>query len=593
MAFQAPVAEMAATMNRIAGLGEAMASGVFGDLGPETVTAIIEEAGRFAGEEIAPIDEPGDRIGARLADGKVTTAPGWPAAYRRWREAGWNGLSAAEEFGGQGLPVVLHAAVQELWNSASASFATAPMLTSGAAETIARHASPTLRDRYLPRLVSGEWMGTMNLTEPGAGSDLSLIRTRAEPAGDGSYRIFGEKIFITYGDHDLADNIIHLVLARIAGAPAGTAGISLFLVPKRLPAEDGAPGEANDLAVARLEVKLGLHGSPTCAMVYGGGGSGAVGWLVGEEHRGLAAMFTMMNLARMTVGIQGVGVAERACQDALAYAGQRRQGRAVGATATSLIIAHPDVQAMLVRMKALTAAARAITYACAFAIDMSRAAPEADRQWWSDRAAVLTPIAKAFATDTGIEVASLGIQVHGGMGYIEATGAAQRLRDARVFAIYEGTNGIQAIDLVTRKLKLAGGKAVDLLIGELAGIADEASRSNRPDLGQTGMRLTAAIADLRATTGFLVEALAASRLQEALAGATAYLRLFALAAGGALLTKGALAQSGEQAHFTALARFFAETMVPETGALRVAITEGAAALDQAAAALLATAGTWD
>jgi hypothetical protein len=590
MAFRAPIAEVAFTLERIAGLDAAIAAGALGDLTSETVIAILDEAGRFAANDLVAIDAPGDRAGVRFADGKVAAAPGFKDAYHRWRAAGWNGMSAPEKFGGQGLPIALHVAVQEFWNAGCASFATGPMLTGGAIDTLVAHASPELQARYLPKLVSGEWMATMNLTEPDAGSDLGAIRTRAEEAGDGTYRLFGEKIFITYGDHDITDNIIHLVLARLTGAPAGTAGLSLFLVPKFLPAESGNLGAANDLAPARIEEKLGLHASPTCAMVYGGAGKGATGWLVGEEDRGLAAMFTMMNLARLTVGIQGIGVAERAYQEALAYARQRRQGRAAGNGGMVPIVEHPDVQAMLATMKALVAASRAIAYACAFAIDMSRRGPEDERRRWADRASLLTPLAKAFSTDAAIEVANLGIQVHGGIGYMEATGAAQRYRDARIFAIYEGTNGIQAIDLMTRKLKLADGAAVELLIAEIADIAADARRSNRPELGQTGARLEAAIADLRAATTFLLAALADRRQRAALAGATAYLRLFALATGGALLARGALKANGADGQFVALARFFAERILGETAGLRLAVGEGAGALDQAATALFSTAG---
>ncbi len=591
MAFRAPIAEVAFTLGKIAGLDAAIAAGTFGDLTRETVYAILEEAGRFASADLVAIDAPGDRIGARFADGKVTAAPGFTEAYHRWRAAGWNGISAPEEFGGQGLPIMLAVAVQEFWNAGCASFATGPMLTGGAIDTIAAHASPDLQARYLPKLVSGEWMATMNLTEPDAGSDLGAIRTRAERSGDGSYRLFGEKIFITYGDHDITPNIVHLVLARLAGAPAGTAGLSLFLVPKFLPAPDGSPGAANDLGPSRIEEKLGLHGSPTCAMVYGGGGNGATGWLVGEENRGLAAMFTMMNLARLTVGIQGIGVAERAYQEALGYARERKQGRGPEKGGGMVpIIEHPDVQAMLASMKALVAASRSIAYSCAFAIDMSRHGPEAERRHWLDRASLLTPLAKAFSTDAAIEVANLGIQVHGGTGYMEATGATQRYRDARIFAIYEGTNGIQAIDLVTRKLRLADGAAVEKLIAELAGIAAEARRSNRPDLGETGARLEASLADLGAATQFLSAALADGRQREALAGATAYLRLFALCAGGALLTRGALGAEGGDTDFAALARFFAERILGETGALRATVTTGAEALFDTAAALFSTAG---
>ncbi len=592
MGFQAPIAEIACAMNRIAGFEAAIGTGAFGDLTADTTGAILAEAGRFAANEIAPLNQIGDRVGAKLRDGRVETPPGWREAYDRFAAAGWNGIGAPEEWGGQGLPILLAMAVQEMWNAGSAAFALVPMLTHGAIETLAAHGSEALKQRYLPRMVSGQWTGTMNLTEPQAGSDLGAIRTRAERAADGTFRLFGQKIFITYGEHDLTENIVHLVLARIAGAPAGTRGLSLFLVPKRLPGEDGEAGAANDLACAGIETKLGLHASPTCTMIYGAAGEGATSWLVGEENRGLACMFTMMNLARLNVGIQGVGVAERACQQALAYARERRQGRVPGATGRemSAIVEHADVQMMLLRMKALTAASRALCYACAFAMDMARHAAAAERPTWADRASLMTPLAKAFSTDAAIEVASLGIQVHGGMGFIEGTGAAQHLRDARIFSIYEGTNGIQAIDLVTRRLKLGEGGAVTRLIDELAGIAAAAEASNRAHLGQTGRKIAAAIGSLRHATVFLVAAQADGRVADALPGASSYLRLFALAAGGALLAKGALAAEDDDGAL-ALARFFAETMIDETATLCSTVVAAPEAFHLAAGTLFQEAGT--
>ena len=477
MAFRAPVADIGFTLRKIAAHDPVT-------LGDFPLDTILAEAGRFAEEVLAPLNRVGDREGVRLDDGKVTTAPGWRDAYRRFAEAGWTGVSAPEEYGGQGLPVAVEMAVQEMWNAGAAAFAVGPMLTVGAIEAISVHGSADLRAAYLPRLVSGAWTATMNLTEPQAGSDLSLIRTRATRSGDGTYRISGQKTFITYGEHDLADNIVHLVLARLSDAPEGTAGISMFVVPKFVPGEDGGPGRRNTVTAAGVEHKLGLHGSPTCTMVY----DEAIGFLVGEENRGLACMFTMMNLARLSVGVQGVGVAERAYQDALAYARERRQGRAPDADGPgpSHIVAHPDVQMMLLRMAALVAVSRALCYACAHAIDMSRRGPEPNRAAWADRASLLTPVAKAFATDAAIEVANLGIQVHGGAGYIEETGAAQHLRDARVFAIYEGTNGIQAIDLVLRKVPMRDGAVVTAFTAELQGIADALAVSNRAELRDHG-----------------------------------------------------------------------------------------------------------
>jgi alkylation response protein AidB-like acyl-CoA dehydrogenase len=423
-------------------------------------------------------------------------------------------------------------------------------------------------------------MGTMNLTEPQAGSDLAALKSRAERAADGSYRIFGQKIFITYGDHDFTDNIVHLVLARIANAPAGTPGISMFLVPKVL--EDGS---RNDVVAAANEHKLGMHGSPTCTMVYGEGGKGATGWLVGKENRGLVCMFMMMNHARLDVGAQGVGVASRALRLALAFAAERRQGHALGSPRGEMspIGAHPDIQRELLHMTALTASSRAICYACGEAFDMSIAAPEAERGAWADRASLLIPVAKAFATDAANAVTSAGIQVHGGAGYIEETGAAQLLRDARVFAIYEGTNGIQAIDFATRKLKLGGGQPLAALINEIAETAVAVAEANRPDFGLLAQRLDEAGKHLASATAYLAKCLAGGHQQPVLAGATPFMRLFGLAFGGALLAKGALrADDDNRDRAIALARFHGESLLGEVASLASVVIDGAEGLQQAA-----------
>jgi alkylation response protein AidB-like acyl-CoA dehydrogenase len=514
----------------------------------------------------------------------VTTPPGWRETYRRWAETGWNAVGAPSEWGGQNLPTLVQMALTEIWNGANPAFGVGPMLSPGAVQALLAHADDGLKQRFLPEIVAGRSMVTMNLTEPQAGSDLGAVKARAEPAADGSYRIFGQKIFITYGDHDLTENIVHLVLARLPDAPAGSHGISLFVVPKLL--DDGS---RNDIAVAGLEHKLGLHGSPTCTMVYGEAGRGATGWLVGAPHRGLACMFTMMNHARLSVGMQGVGIADRACRLATAYARERRQGRAPDATGNGMspIIAHPDVRRELIRMTTLTAAARAIAYACAEAIDMSQAGGDAERQAWSERASLLTPVAKAFATDTAIAVASAGIQVHGGAGYIEETGAAQLLRDARIFAIYEGTNGIQAIDLVTRKLGLGDGHPFAAVLDGIDAAAERISAANHADFGRTAMALRRARDDLATAAAFLTESLAAGRRAAALSGATPFLRLFGLAFGGALLANGASgAHDGTAGRATALARFHAETLLAETPALAAIVVEGSDALAAAARVLL-------
>ncbi|WP_353642292.1 acyl-CoA dehydrogenase [Mesorhizobium sp. WSM2239] len=589
--YRAPVEDIAFTLKHVAGLKAALDAGALGDLTEDLVDAILSEAGRFATEEIAPLAKIGDEQGAVLKDAAVTMPAGWKDLYKRWTEGGWNGLSAPEEYGGQALPMMLGVAALEMWNSGSMAFALGPTLTIGAVEAIEKHASDELKRTYLEKLVSGEWMGTMNLTEPQAGSDLAALRMRAEPTGDGSYRIFGQKIFITYGEHDFTDNIVHLVLARLPDAPAGTRGISLFLVPKFIPNEDGSLGRRNDVFCASIEHKLGIHGSPTCTMIYGDGFAegitpGAVGWLIGEENRGLACMFTMMNNARLAIGIQGVAVAEAAFQKALAYANERRQGRAAGWSGEGMapIVRHPDVQRNLLTMKTLTQAARAISYACAHATDMARNSQGEESAHWQDRANLLTPIAKAFSTDIGVDVASLGVQVHGGMGFIEETGAAALYRDVRIAPIYEGTNGIQAIDLVVRKLPLGGGEHVFGYIAELDEIANAIAVSNRSGFGRTALLLEQALDCLTNATRHLQQRLADGRTDDALAGATPYLRLFALTAAAAYLARGALADDGEER--TVLCRFFAENLLGETRALKDRVTGGAESLAAAAKTLI-------
>jgi acyl-CoA dehydrogenase len=595
MTYRAPVADIAFTLKYVANLKRALEEGWYGDLTEELVDAVLEEAGKFATDVIAPLNRVGDTHGASFRSGSVAMPPGWKQAYRAWAAAGWNGLASPVEWGGQGLPHALNAACIEMWNAASMAFGIGPVLTMGASEALAVHGTDELKRTYLQRLVSGEWMGTMELTEPQSGSDLSGLRTRAERAGDGSYRIAGQKIFITYGEHDLTENIIHFVLARLAGAPAGTRGISLFLVPKFLVGADGRLGAKNDVRCQSIEHKLGIHGSPTCTMIYGDHG-GAVGYLVGAENRGLNCMFTMMNNARLAIGVQGVAIAERATQQALAYARERRQGRATGSgeSGMSPIGAHADVKRMLLTMRALTRAARAICYQTGAAIDRShRGRHEGERKAAHERASLLTPVAKAFSTDVGIEVASLGIQVHGGMGYIEETGAAQHLRDARISAIYEGTNGIQAIDLVTRKLTPSGGLTVRSFIAELAATATAVNAVNDPAFGSTGVRLTEAIDSLDRATAWLLDRLERAP-DEALAGATPYLRLFGYAAGGAALAEEALAamrlragdgSAGDPLGRIALARFFAENIAVANAGLARAVIEGPDSITTAEAAL--------
>ena len=467
MPYRSPVADILFSLSAVADLPGMIGRGLAGDLDWDAVRSVVGEAGRFAEEEIAPLNRVGDLAGAVYENGVVRSPPGFADVYRRWAEAGWNGVSAPAEFGGMGLPHLVNVACTEIWNGAAMAFALCPLLTEGAVHALQAFGSRELLDTYLAPMIAGKWTGTMNLTEPQAGSDLNAVRTRAERAEDGSYRLFGQKIFITYGEHDMAENIVHLVLARLPGAPAGTRGLSLFLAPKFLVNADGSLGARNDLRCASIEHKLGIHGSPTCVMVYGDE-RGAQAWLIGEENRGLAAMFVMMNAARLAVGTQGVAIGDRSYQQALAYARERRQGRSAKGDGMSPIIEHADVQRMLMTMKGTVHAARGICHLTGAALDLADHAPtQAERTAAANRAALLTPIAKAFSTDIGDEATSIGVQVHGGMGFIEETGAAQHMRDSRIAAIYEGANGIHGVDLVQRKLPLAGGETVRAEIAQI------------------------------------------------------------------------------------------------------------------------------
>ena len=593
MTYRAPINDMLLALNYGAGLKAAVEAGHYGDYDPEITAAVLEEASRFASEVLEPLDRIGDQHGAKLEDGHVTTAPGWPDAYRRWTAAGWNAVSGPENFGGQGLPLAINAACTEIWSAANVAFGLCPLLTLSAIEALAVHGSDNLKNIYLAKLVSGEWTGTMQLTEPQAGSDVGSLRSRAERAADGSYRISGTKIFITYGDHDMTENIVHFVLARLPEAPAGTKGISLFLIPKFLVNADGSLGARNDIHASGIEHKLGIHASPTCTMTMGDDG-GAVAFLVGEENRGMQCMFTMMNQARLGVGLEGVGIAERAYQRALAYAQERKQGRAVGNSGDGMdaIIVHPDVKRMLMQMRARTAVARTICYATAVALDVAARARDPDlRTAAAARGALLTPVAKAFSTDIGNEVASLGIQVHGGMGFIEETGAAQHYRDARITSIYEGTNGIQSIDLVTRKLGADRGAAVFALLDELSQTVQRVEASNDPAFGTTGMRLRDAVGSLERASKWLLQRLASSP-NDALAGATPYLRLFGSTLGGCKLAEEALAahdageEFGDARRYVTLARFFAETVAVQAPALERTVIDGADTVNGADSVLL-------
>ncbi len=575
--YRPPVDDILAALDAAAGLAALAETERFAEAGGELARQVVEEGGRMAAELAAPLDQPGDRTGARFENGVVRMPEGFADIYRAYREAGWNGIAADPAYGGGGLPFVLALAVQECWTAANMAFSLCPMLNQGAIEALSQHGSPELKARYLPKLVSGEWTGTMCLTEPQAGSDVGALKTRAEPAGDGSYRLFGQKIFITYGEHDMAENIIHLVLARLPDAPAGTKGISLFLVPKFLPDADGRPAERNDVVCLSIEHKLGIHASPTCVMGFGERGEGAVGFLVGQENRGMRHMFTMMNHARINVGLQGVAIAERAFQRALAFARERLQGRdPVSLAHPAPIIAHADVRRMMMRMKALTLAARAIVYHTGSAVDRAHALADPQARAAAQmRADLLTPVAKAFSTDIGVEAASLGIQVHGGMGYIEETGAAQHLRDARIAPIYEGTNGIQAMDLVTRKIPMADGGAFRALAAE---IREEAAGWRDGDPRASFAAAIRAAADrLEEASTWVLTALKEGRELDAHAAAAPLVQLYGGVVGAWLLAREPIAADAEGAAAmrAAARRFFIAQILPEKLAQWDAITAGA------------------
>jgi alkylation response protein AidB-like acyl-CoA dehydrogenase len=553
MPYRSPVSEFRFILDHVTGYDRVTATDRFTDAGAETVEAILTGAARLCDDVMAPLNRAGDKVPARLENGVVRTSPGFADGYRAIAEGGWIGISASEGAGGMGLPQTLATAVNDMMSGACLALQLNPLMSQGQIEALEHHASDEIKALYLPKLISGEWSGTMNLTEPQAGSDVGALTTKAEPRGDGTYTITGQKIYITWGDNDITSNVCHLVLARLPDGVPGTKGISLFMVPKFLPDADGNPGQRNTLRVVSLEHKLGLHGSPTCVMAY----EGATGWLVGQPHGGMAAMFTMMNNARLGVGVQGIGVAEAAFQQAMAYATERKQGRAGG---TGTIAEHADVRRMLATMKAEIFAARSIALNCAVAIDMARATGDAK---WAARAALLTPIAKAYGTDVGVEVAGMGIQVHGGMGFIEETGAAQFLRDVRVTAIYEGTNGIQAMDLVGRKL-MDGGEAVHALLDEVCDMA-ESARAQDPTLADPVWQ---AAESLREATEWLVARAGDDRN----AGAVAYLRAFARVLGAEAHLRAAI--HGDAAR-RQLAMFHIRRLLPDHIALLAQVREGA------------------
>ena len=570
MPYHAPTRDFRFLFEHVIDYAQVTGTDRFAEATPDVTDAILTEAGRLCEEVLAPLQRAGDEHPARLENGVVRTSPGFAGAYRAIADGGWVSTSADPANGGMGLPHTLTTAVNDMMSGACLSIQLNPLMTQGQIEALERHAPEEIKALYLPKLISGEWCGTMNLTEPQAGSDVGALRSRAVPNGDGTYAVTGQKIYISWGDNDFTENVCHLVLARLPDAPAGTKGISLFLVPKRLPDAEGRPGAANDLRVVSLEHKMGLHGSPTCVMQY----DGATGWLIGEENGGMAAMFTMMNNARLGVGVQGIGVAEAAFQHALAYACDRKQGRSPVPDGDGSIVDHADVRRMLGTMRAETFAARAIALANAAAIDMSHATGGAD---WAARAALLTPITKAHGTDIGIEVASMGVQVHGGMGYIEETGAAQYLRDVRVTAIYEGTNGIQAMDLVGRKMA-DGGEAAFRMIEEIQTSAERA----RAGLPQLADEVWTAAETLREATEWLV----GQEPNDRFAGAIAYLRAFARVLGGHYHLRAAHAE-GAAGPRGALATLFIRRILPEHAALLSAARSGSADLYALSAETLA------
>ncbi|MCY3652906.1 MAG: acyl-CoA dehydrogenase [bacterium] len=570
--FRAPLRDIRFTLDHLAGLEHLLSLEAFQSTEPDVVDSLLQECARFVQDLVAPLNRVGDIEGSSIKDGKVVTPSGYRETYRSYVEAGWGTIGAPAKWGGAAMPRILGVAVEEIFTSGCLSFSTGPLLTAGAISAIERHGTEQQKDQFLPKLITGEWAATMNLTEPHAGSDVGALHTKALPSEDGTYRVTGTKIFITYGEHDLSDNIIHLVLARVPGSPPGTKGISMFLVPKFLPDAHGEPAERNDLKAISLEHKLGIKATPTCVMSYGEDRGGAVGYLLGKVNQGMANMFTMMNTARVSVAIQGMAVAERAYQQAAAYARERRQGRAVGATEQmSPIVEHPDVRRMLMTMRSLTEAMRALIYRTAMHQDMSVADPDPDqRRWHSDCLALLTPVIKSWCTEIGVEVASIGIQVHGGVGYIEETGATQHWRDARITPIYEGTNGIQAIDLVGRKLPMEGGHFVKEYIRSMTKTVEwlrEQAWFGPAD------NLEKALSGLEKATDWLLAEQA--RPNQVLAGASPYCLMFGGIAAGALMAEAALsAISSGDGDKQATCRFFLNQLLPPYTALQSAVTAG-------------------
>jgi alkylation response protein AidB-like acyl-CoA dehydrogenase len=583
--YVAPLKDMRFVLKHVVGLDQVNTLPGWEEVTDDVVDAILEEAGKFASEVLSPLNMPGDKEGARWKDGVVTTPAGFKEAYWKFVNGGWGNVFAPEEYGGQGLPHVIGTPVEEMWASANIAFKLCPMLTQGAVEALHRNASAELKKRFIPKMVTGEWTGTMNLTEPQAGSDLSLVRTKAVAQPDGTYRLTGQKIFITYGDQDYTENIVHTVLARIEGAPDGVKGISLFVVPKVLVKPDGTLGGINGVKCVSIEHKLGIHASPTAVIAY----ENAVGYLVGEANRGLEYMFVMMNAARLGVGLEGVAISERAYQRALEWARERLQGRPAGGGAkTAPIIQHPDVKRMLLTMKSCAEAMRALAYWVCMLLDRAHRHPEEmERRRCQAMVDLLIPVVKGWSTETGIEVASLGVQVHGGMGFIEETGAAQHLRDARISTIYEGTTGIQANDLVGRKVGREAGVTAKALIAEMEKFVSHLAPSGEADLRAIGDRLRVAVASLRSATDWIVQSFGNEPAAVA-AGSVYYLKLMGITAAGWMMARSAHAAATQLAAGEGdgdflrgkrvTARFFADHVMTQAQGLEAAITGGAASV---------------
>ena len=583
--YAAPLKDMQFVMQSLAGLDEVAGLPGCEEVTPDLVEAILDEAGKFAAGVLAPLNWSGDQEGARWNDGAVSTASGWKDAYRQFCESGWAALAADPDFGGQGLPKLLSTAVMEMWKSANMAFSLCPMLTTGAIEALMLRGTDAQKAMYLPKMVSGEWTGTMNLTEPQAGSDLAAVRTRAEPQGDGTYRIFGQKIFITYGEHDLTDNIIHLVLARLPDAPEGVKGISLFVVPKFMVNDDGSLGARNDVHCVSIEHKLGIHASPTCVLAFGDKG-GAIGTLVGEANRGLEYMFIMMNEARFAVGMEGLALSERAYQKALSYARDRIQGTEVGVRGGPkvAIIHHPDVRRMLMSMKSTTEAMRALAYVVGAETDKAHRHPDAEVRARSQAFVdLMIPIVKGWCTENSIEVASTGVQVHGGMGFIEETGAAQHLRDARITTIYEGTTAIQANDLIGRKIAREGGATIKAVIARMRDVVAELDGRTDAQLAAIARALALAIDALESGVDYILQTYNAD-IKAASVGSVPLLKLFGIVAGGWQMARAALVcdariAAGEDDAFyrnkIVTARFYADHILPQAGGLAYTVVNGA------------------